>query len=127
MTSSRHSKYAGGFLLVGIIMTYGLMFLLTAKGPFAGAGDGAGHFDTPPAEGLVLPYSAYFVCGLIAACSSKRLVRVVASIVAHLAPLITFTFAHPHDVPAFVFIDVLTFVAFGNVWFQMLREDKNAV
>jgi hypothetical protein len=126
MTNSRYSKYAGSFLLVGIIMTYGLMFLMTAKGPFAGMGDGAGHFDTPPAEGLVLPYSAYFVCGLIAACSSKRWIRIVAAIVAHLAPLITFTFAGPHDVPAFVFIDLVTFVAFGYAWFQMLRKDTNA-
>ena len=126
MTSSRHSKYAGGFLLVGIVMTYGLMFLMTAKSSFSGWGDGAGHFDTPPAEGLVLPYSAYFVCGLIAACSSKRWVRIVAAIVAHLAPLITFTFAGPHDVPAFVVIDLVTFVAFGFVWFQMLRKDDYA-
>lgn len=126
MTCSPHSKYAGIFLLVGLLMTYGLMFLMTAKGPFAGMGDGAGHFDSPPAEGLVLPYSAYFACGLVAACSAKRLIRIVAAVTAHLAPLITFAFAGPHDVPAFVTIDLVTFVAFGYVWFQMLRKDAHA-
>src|SRR5689334_6245715 len=115
MTSSLHSKYAGTFLLVGLLMTSGLMFLMTAEGPFAGMGDGAGHFDSPPAEGLVLPYSAYFVCGLAAACSAKRLIRILAAVAAHLAPLITFAFAGPHDVPAFVTIDLVTFVAFGYV------------
>jgi hypothetical protein len=126
MTSSPHPKYAGVFLLVGLLMTCGLMFLMTAKGPFAGWGDGAGHFDGPPAEGLVLPYSTYYACGLVAACSVKRRLRIVAAVLAHLAPFITFAFAGPHDVPAFVVIDLVTFVAFGFVWFQMLKKDTHA-
>jgi hypothetical protein len=50
----------------------------------------------------------------------------VAAVLAHSAPLATFAFAGPHDVPAFVAIDLLTFVAFGFVWFQMLRKDTHA-
>jgi hypothetical protein len=126
MASSPYPKYAGRFLLAGLLMTIGLMFLLTAKGPFAGMGDGAGHFNSPPAEGLVLPYSAYFVSGFVAACSQKRWTRIVAAVVAHLAPIITFAFAGPHDVPFFVFIDFVTFVAFGLAWSQMVRKDANA-
>jgi hypothetical protein len=127
MTNSPYSKYAPRFLLVGLLMTYGLMFLMTARGPFAGLGDGAGHFDTPPTEGLVLPYSAYFVCGLVAACSAKRWIRIVAAIVAHLTPFITFVFTGHHDVAAFVAIDLVTFVAFGFAWFQMLKKEPHGV
>lgn len=121
MVNSPNSKYAGAFLIVGLLMTYGLMFLMTASGPFAGMGDGAGHFDSPPAEGLVFPYSAYYLCGFIAACSAKRRVRIVAAVIAHLAPLITFIFAGTNDIPAFVFIDLVTFIVFGHAWLKMLK------
>ena len=124
MTRPRYSKYAVGFLLGGIIMTGGLFFLMTAKSPFAGWGDGAGHFDAPPAGRLILPYSAYFICGIIATRSDKREVRIVACLVAHLAPMITFAFAGRDDALPFVIIDFVTFMAFGFVWFQMLRKDN---
>jgi len=52
MTNSPHSRYAGWFLLVGIVVTYGLMFLMTANGApcyfnaSAGAGSYVNFFNT---------------------------------------------------------------------------------
>ncbi|HLX95104.1 MAG TPA: hypothetical protein VKU37_05105 [Verrucomicrobiae bacterium] len=124
---SCHSKYAGSFLLVGIIMTYGLMFLMTARSPFAGMGDGSGqHGESPSPEGCVLPYSSYFLCGLIAACSARRWVRIVAAVIAHSAPFITLAFANPVEKPFFIVIDLLTFTVFGFAWFQILKKDDHA-
>jgi len=124
MTNTPHAKYAGRFLLVGILVSSGLMFLMTEKGPFSGMGDGAGNESGGPSpEGLVLPYSAYFLCGVVAACALQRRIRITAAIIAHLAPLISFAFARPTDVPAFVGIDLITFVVFGFAWFQMLRKE----
>jgi hypothetical protein len=99
------------------------MFLMTTKGPFSGWGDGAGHdSDGPFPEELVLPYSSYFLCGVVAACSVQRKIRIVAAAVAHSAPLISFAFASPKDVPAFVGLELLTFLVFGFAWFQMVRK-----
>ena len=125
MTNSPYSKYAGRFLLAGILVTYGLMFLMTAKSPFSGWGDGAGHdSEGPPPEGLVLPYSSYFLCGVVAACSVQRRIRIVAGIVAHSAPFISFAFASPKYVPAFVGLVLITFVVFGFAWLQMLKKER---
>ncbi|MGB8368450.1 MAG: hypothetical protein ACLPYZ_09645 [Limisphaerales bacterium] len=123
MTNSPYSKYAGMFLLVGVAVTYGLMFLMTAKSPLSGWGDGAGHFNKPPPEWLVLPYSSYFLCGVVAASLAQRRIRIVAAIVAHLAPLISFAFATRKEVPAFVGLELVTFVVFGFAWFQMLKKE----
>jgi hypothetical protein len=122
---TRFAINAGAFLFFGIFMTYGLMFLMTVNGPFSALGNGSGRFGDPPIAALVLPYSAYFLCGVIAALSPERRVRIVAAIIAHLALFVTYAFARPHDISAFVVIDIATVVAFGFAWFQMLRNDKN--
>jgi hypothetical protein len=98
------------------------MFLMTAKGPFAGAGDGAGHFDDPPAAGVALPYAAYFLCGVIAASSAKRSVRIVAAIIAHSAPFVSLAFADPKSRAFFIVLAVIIYVIFGSSWFRMLRS-----
>jgi hypothetical protein len=123
MTSSPQPKYVGRFLIVGILLTYGLMFLMTAKGPFAGAGDGAGHFDTPPAAGVALPFAAYFLCGVITAASAKRTIRISAAILAHLAPFVSLAFADPESRTFFIGLAVIIYVIFGSSWFRMLRSD----
>jgi hypothetical protein len=122
MKNPPHSKYAGWFLLVGIVVTYGLMFLMTAQSPFSGWGDGAGHFDKPSPEWLVLPYSSYFLCGVVAACSTQRRNRIIAAIIGHLAPLLSFAFTTRKEVPFFVGLELVAFVAFGFAWFDMLRK-----
>lgn len=122
MTNSLHSKHAGWFLLVGVIMTYGLMFLMTANGPFAGAGDGAGLDEGPSPKGLVLPYSAYFVCGIVAACSGRRWLRIIAAVVAHTAPFGSFLFVNFKEVHGFLWIELITFAVFGFAWFQILKK-----
>jgi len=122
MTLPRHSVYAGMFLLVGTFVTLGLMFLMTAKGPFSGWGDGAGgDNDRVRSEGLVLPYSSYFLCGFVAACSVQRRIRIMATIVAHSAPLISFAFASSKDVPIFIGLELVTFAVFGFAWSRMLK------
>ena len=107
---------------MGILLTYGLMFLMTARGPFAGAGDGAGHYDTPPAAGVALPFAAYFLCGVIAAASAKRSIRISAAILAHSAPFVSLAFADPKSRTFFVVLAVIIYVIFASSWFRMLRS-----
>ncbi len=123
MMNPPHSKYAGWFLLVGIVVTYGLMFLMTARSPFSGWGDGSGHDDGPSPEWLIFPYSAYFVCGVVAACSVQRRNRIIAAIIGHLVPLLSFAFTTRKEVPMFVGLELITFALFGFAWFQMLRKE----
>src|SRR5579859_352693 len=122
MTSSPQPKYVGRFLIVGILLTYGLMFLMTARGPFAGAGDGAGHYDTPSAAGVALPYAAYFLCGVIAAASAKHSIRIGAAIIAHSAPFVSLAFADPESRTFFIVLAVIIYVIFGSSWFRMLSS-----
>lgn len=123
---TKFGTHAGAFLFFGIFMTYGLMFLMTINGPFSALNISAGRFEEPPIAALVLPYSAYFLCGLIAALSSQRRIRIVAAVIAHFALFVTYAFARPHDVSAFVVIDLATVLIFGFAWFQMLRKENNA-
>lgn len=128
MTTAPYSKQAGMFLLVGVFVTCGLLFLMTtAVSGLAGWGDGSGQSsDASSPTGLVLPYSAYFLCGVVAACSAKRGARIAAAIVAHSAPFASQAFASSKDGPIFIGIDLVTFVMFGFAWFQMLRKDDHA-
>ena len=122
MPGSSQPNYVGRFLIVGILLTYGLMFLTTARGPFAGAGDGAGHYDSPPAAGIALPYAAYFLCGVVAAASAKRSVRIGAAIVAHSAPFVSLVFADTESRTFFIMLAFIIYAVFGAAWFRMLKH-----
>jgi hypothetical protein len=103
------------------------MFLMTARGPFAGAGDGAGHYDRPPAAGIVLPYAAYFLCGVVASASAKQSIRISAAIIAHLAPFISQVFADAENRAFFIVLAFIIYAVFGAAWFRMLkRYDQTA-
>jgi hypothetical protein len=121
MPGPPQAKYVGRFLIVGILLTYGLMFLMTAKGPFAGAGDGAGHYDRPPAAGIALPYAAYFFCGVVAAASAKQSIRISAAIIAHLAPFVSLVFADAESRTFFILLAFIIYAVFGAAWFRMLK------
>jgi hypothetical protein len=123
---TRFGINAGAFLFFGIFMTYGLSFLLTVNGPFSGLDIGASRFEEPPIAALVLPISAYFLCGLIAALSPERRFRIAAAVIAHSALLFTCAFSRAHDVSAFVVIALATVLTFGFAWFQMLRQESHA-
>ena len=122
MSGAPQKNYVARFLIVGILLTYGLMFLLTASGPFAGAGDGAGHFDSPPAAGIALPYAAYFLCGVVAAASAKRNIRIGAAIVAHSAPFVSLAFADPKSRTFCIVLAFIIYAVFGATWFRMLKH-----
>ena len=122
MSAPSRPNYVARFLIVGILLTYGLMFLMTARGPFAGAGDGAGHFDSPPAAGIALPYAAYFLCGVVAAVSAKRGVRMTAAVVAHSAPFVSLAFADAESRTFFIVLAFIIYAVFGATWFRMLRR-----
>ena len=127
MPSPAQANYVGRFLIVGILLTFGLMFLLTAKGPFAGAGDGAGHFDSSPAAGIALPYAAYFLCGVVAAASAKRSIRIGAAIIAHSAPFVSLVFADAESRTFCIVLACIIYAVFGAAWFRMLkRHDQTA-
>jgi hypothetical protein len=127
MSGAPQKNYVARFLVVGILLTYGLMFLLTAKGPFAGAGDGAGRFDSPPAAGIALPYAAYFLCGVVAAASAKRSIRIGAAIIAHLVPFVSLVFADAESRTFCIVLAFIIYAIFGAAWFRMLqRYDQTA-
>ena len=122
MPGAPQENYVARFLVVGILLTYGLMFLLTARGPFAGAGDGAGHFDNPPAAGIALPYAAYFLCGVVAAASAKRSIRIGAAMVAHSAPFVSLVFADAESRTFCIVLALVIYAVFGAAWFRMLKH-----
>jgi hypothetical protein len=124
MTSSPPFNYLGRFLITGILVTYGLLFLATPMRPFLGfgVGDGAGHYDAPSSWGVALPYTSYFVCGIIAATSARRSIRIGAAIIAHSAPFVSLAFADPESRTFFVGLAAVIYVVFGSAWFRMLRS-----
>ena len=69
-----------------------------------------------------LPYTAYFVGGLVASLSAKRRHRIYAAIAAHLIPLVTFWFADKADSKAFAIMYVVTFAGYAAAWRQMLKK-----
>jgi hypothetical protein len=94
---------------------------MTAPSGFS-SGDGSGHVVGSSTLGLVLPYSCYFVCGIVATLISNRKGRVALVIIAHSAPFISFVFARANDGYAFIVIDLVTFAAFAFAWVHMLRR-----
>jgi hypothetical protein len=98
------------------------MFLMTARSPFAGAGDGAGHYDSPPAAGIALPYAGYFLCGVVAAASAKRSIRIGAAIIAHSAPFLSLFFADAESRTFFIVLAFIIYAVFGAAWFKMLKH-----